>query len=106
LSSVPLPFTNLRHFVQEKWRIASDKEGSGNTKNIRSIDGVLGDFDAGRGVFASDGDFLAYWRNFGKHDINELAAFRVWMKTASPEEVPPEVIVAVDEATPQLAWSF
>lgn len=38
--------------LQEKWQIASDKTGSGNTKNIGSIKNVA-DLVNGNGVFAS-----------------------------------------------------
>ena len=48
--------------MQEKWRIAGDKAGSGNTTNIGSISGMLADFQQGNGVFQSESEFLAYWR--------------------------------------------
>ena len=64
LENIQLPFDDVRVFVQEKWRIASDKAGSGNTTNIGSIRGDLDDFIAGNGVFVSEREFLKYWRGY------------------------------------------
>ncbi|MDR3559814.1 MAG: type II restriction endonuclease, partial [Negativicutes bacterium] len=79
IKEIPLPFGNVEFFVQEKWRIASARAGSGNTTNIGSITGNLGDFVSGAGVFETEDEFLAYWRGYGRtgperessyHDIN------------------------------------
>ncbi|MCY4324828.1 MAG: restriction endonuclease [Betaproteobacteria bacterium] len=64
LATVPIPFDGVEVFMQEKWRIAGDRSGSGNTANIGSIKGTLQDFVAGRGIFASEDEFLAYWRGY------------------------------------------
>lgn len=61
---------NFTFLVQEKWKIASDKPGSGNTKNIGSVK----DIDTlvnGRGTFASRGEavFDDYWMNFLTADM-------------------------------------
>lgn len=66
LAQIPLPFKNVEIFVQEKWRIASDRAGSGNTTNIGSIDGVLEDFKRGSGPFRDEAEFLSYWRGYGR----------------------------------------
>ena len=58
--AIPVPFTCVEVFMQEKWRIAGDKAGSGNTANIGSINGALSDFQQGNGVFQSESEFLAY----------------------------------------------
>ena len=65
LSQIPAPFSDVEVFVQEKWRIAGDRPGSGNTANIGSIRGTLADFQGGNGVFRSEAEFLAYWRGYG-----------------------------------------
>ena len=65
LSQIPAPFSDVEVFVQEKWRIAGDRPGSGNTANIGSIRGTLSDFQGGNGVFRSEDEFLAYWRGYG-----------------------------------------
>lgn len=66
LSEIPTPFDEVEVFVQEKWRIAGDRAGTGNTTNIGSISGRLTDFQQGNGVFQSESEFLAYWRNYGR----------------------------------------
>ena len=66
LAAIPAPFTDVAVFVQEKWRIAGDRAGSGNTTNIGSIVGALSDFQQGNGVFQSESEFLAYWRSYGR----------------------------------------
>ena len=65
--SVVRDFTFL---LQEKWRIASDQPGSGNTKNIgsiRSVPGLVG----GRGPFVAHGEkaFDHYWMNYLTRDM-------------------------------------
>ncbi|MFZ5432633.1 MAG: type II restriction endonuclease, partial [Calditrichota bacterium] len=54
----------------EKWEIASDKAGSGNTANIGSISNI-DDLVNGRGVFEKLGEkhFDEYWMNHGTLNI-------------------------------------
>ena len=66
LSSIPLPFTNVEVFMQEKWKISSDRAGSGNTTNIGSINGTIHDFINGNSVFSNENEFLNYWRGYKK----------------------------------------
>lgn len=56
---------NFIFFVQPKWRIASDRPGSGNTRNIGGIVDI-GKLIAGEGPFAELGEdvFDDYWMNF------------------------------------------
>lgn len=66
LKSITSVIKDFDFFAEEKWKIASDKEGSGNTANIGSIV----DIDAlknGDGVFAKLGEkwFDEYWMNHG-----------------------------------------
>jgi Restriction endonuclease EcoRV len=68
LEHIPLPFANVEFFMQEKWRISSDRAGSGNTTNIGSITATLEEFQAGKGVFKSEEEFLAYWRGYERTD--------------------------------------
>lgn len=67
LSGIPSVIRHFTFFAAEKWRIASDKGGSGNTANIGSIKRIE-DILAGNGVFANAGEdvFDDYWANFGK----------------------------------------
>ena len=70
LASIPAVIKNFVFFAQEKWRIASDKSGSGNTANIGSIKNIE-DILNGNGTFAKAGEeiFDDYWVNFGKLQI-------------------------------------
>ena len=57
---------DFQFFTCEKWRLASDKQGSGKTANIGSIT-FIEDVIAGTGVFAKLGEewFDEYWMNHG-----------------------------------------
>jgi hypothetical protein len=66
LRSITSVVKNFQFFVAEKWRIASDKGGSGNTANIGSINNI-DDILRGRGMFSRLGEswFDDYWMNYG-----------------------------------------
>lgn len=68
--SIPAVIRDFLFFAEEKWKIASDKGGSGNTANIGSIQKIE-DILSGNGVFAKAGEelFDDYWVNFGKIEI-------------------------------------
>lgn len=70
IESIPAVIKNFLFFAEEKWKIASDKGGSGNTANIGSIQKIE-DILSGNGVFAKAGEelFDDYWTNFGKIEI-------------------------------------
>ena len=53
--------------MAEKWKIAADRRGSGNTANIGSIQRIP-DILSGNGMFANLGEewFDDYWMNYGK----------------------------------------
>jgi hypothetical protein len=67
LTSITSVVSNFEFFVAEKWRIASDKGGSGNTANIGSIKHIA-NIVSGRGMFSKLGEswFDDYWMNYGK----------------------------------------
>ena len=67
INSIPAVIRNFTFFAEEKWRIAGDKGGSGNTANIGSIQ-YISDILNGNGIFAKAGEkyFDDYWANFGK----------------------------------------
>ncbi len=69
LEKIILPFDNVDFFIQEKWKIAGDKAGSGNTANIGSIKGIIEDFRNGKSVFKNEKEFLTYWRGYKKTKI-------------------------------------
>ncbi len=70
LQSIVSVIRDIEFFVCEKWEIASDSQGSGNTANIGSIV-CIKDILAGNGVFKNLGEewFDDYWINYGKITI-------------------------------------
>lgn len=70
IKDIPAVIHDFIFFAEEKWKIASDKGGSGNTANIGSIQKIE-DILSGNGVFAKAGEehFDNYWANFGKLEI-------------------------------------
>lgn len=84
LEKITLPYENVQIFVQEKWRISSDKAGSGNTTNIGSINGKLADFEEGKTPFKSEEEFLDYWRNYERTAaeregvFSNVSEYRIW----------------------------
>ncbi|GMT49628.1 MAG: hypothetical protein IEMM0008_1167 [bacterium] len=70
LQSITSVIKDFEFFVSEKWRIASDKSGSGNTANIGSINNI-NDIINGRGMFSKLGEewFDDYWMNYRKITI-------------------------------------
>jgi hypothetical protein len=66
LKSIVSVVRDFDFFVAEKWKIASDSQGSGNTANIGSIVDI-DDLKNGNGVFSKLGEdwFDEYWINYG-----------------------------------------
>ncbi|MBL7818676.1 MAG: EcoRV family type II restriction endonuclease [Saprospiraceae bacterium] len=66
LKSITSVIKDFDFFAAEKWKIASDKQGSGNTANIGSIVDI-DDLKSGNGVFSQLGEawFDEYWINYG-----------------------------------------
>jgi hypothetical protein len=66
LKSITSVIKDFDFFASEKWKIASDKQGSGNTANIGSILDIA-DLKSGNGVFSHLGEdwFDEYWINHG-----------------------------------------
>ncbi len=67
LRSIVSVISNFQFFVAEKWKIAGDKSGSGNTANIGSINNIA-DIVSNNGMFAKLGEswFDDYWMNLIK----------------------------------------
>lgn len=65
---------NFQFFVQEKWKIATDRPGSGNTKNIGSIT-CINDLISGNGPFSTlgEGVFDDYWMYYLTTDMARMA---------------------------------
>jgi len=66
LKSITSVIKDFDFFVAPKWKIASDRQGSGNTANIGSITDIE-DLKSGNGVFSNLGEswFDEYWMNYG-----------------------------------------
>ena len=66
LKSITSVIKDFDFFASEKWKIASDKQGSGNTANIGSILDIA-DLKSGNGIFSQLGEewFDEYWINHG-----------------------------------------
>lgn len=75
LREIQSVISNFEFFAQEKWQIASDKSGSGNTANIGSIT-YIQDILSGNGVFALLGEewFDQYWQNYGKITVQKTSS--------------------------------
>lgn len=64
---IPCPYKDVKLFVQEKYKIAGLKPGSGNTTNIGSVKtSDIDEFGLGNGNFANTGEkaFLDYWKKY------------------------------------------
>lgn len=72
LYSIAAVVKNFQFFVAEKWQIASDKGGSGNTANIGSIN-KIDDIINGQGLFSKLGEhwFDEYWMNYKKITVQD-----------------------------------
>ena len=72
LRSIVSVVRDFQFFVCEKWEIASDRSGSGNTANIGSITRIE-DILNGHGMFKklSEKWFDEYWINYGKITLPE-----------------------------------
>lgn len=88
LQSITSVISNLQFFVAEKWQIASDKRGSGNTANIGSIRKIE-DILKGQGMFSRLGEewFDDYWMNFGKITIKDSTTGKTTKITSLEEFV-------------------
>lgn len=70
LGKVVAPVRDVELIIREKWKIASDRPGSGNTTNIGSVLFIDALRD-GKGTFTKFGNkgrevFEDYWRNFDR----------------------------------------
>jgi hypothetical protein len=70
LKSIVSVIKDIQFFACEKWEIASDSQGSGNTANIGSIISIQDIWD-GNGAFKKLGEswFDDYWMNYGEITI-------------------------------------
>ena len=70
IRQVPVPYKDVKVFVQEKYKISGEKPGSGNTENIGSYRTNNMDYLVnGSGPFAALGlsVFEQYWSGYPKY---------------------------------------
>lgn len=74
LHSINSVACNFEFFVQEKYRTATDRSGSGNTKNIGSVTSIEA-LKNGSGLFAELGKevFNDYWMHYLTRDMAKAA---------------------------------
>jgi len=74
LQNITSVIRDFRFFVQEKYRIAIDRPGSGNTKNIGSVN-IIDKLIQGQGPFAALGEdvFDDYWMYYLTKDMAKAA---------------------------------
>ena len=90
LDYITPPIADVEVIIQEKWRIASDKPGSGNTANIGSV-GQVEALRNGTGVFTRFEDgretFEDYWRSYDRfppRKYSDVAQYLAW-RTDNPD---------------------
>ena len=71
------PIRDIDIFFQEKWRVASDRPGSGNTRNIGSVTDLTA-LHEGKGPFVylgeeGEGIFNEYWQQYLNRDMARAA---------------------------------
>lgn len=73
---IVIPYTDVKCFIQEKYKIAGDKPGSGNTENIGSFSTKsFTKLKRGEGPFSKLGIdiFELYWKYYPKYRAGERA---------------------------------
>lgn len=86
-SKIQFPYYDVQYFIQEKYKIAGDKPGSGNTENIGSFaTKKFSELKAGNGPFSELGQdtFDIYWKYYPKYRSTKQAytslnAFLEWL---------------------------
>ena len=92
---IQFPFYDVKYFIQEKYKIAGDKPGSGNTENIGSFPTKrFSDLKDGNGPFSSLGvdAFDIYWKYYPKYRsaskaYTSLDEFIAWFPTQDPASI-------------------
>jgi len=85
------PYKDVDWFVQQKYKIAGDRAGSGNTANMGSICAKIEDFKKGVGPFSKLGEhvFRQYWANYmnGKRKpYYDLTGYSKWKKAKKKDK--------------------
>lgn len=93
LQKIPVPYKDVEVFVQEKYKIAGEKKGSGNTENIGSYrTNIVEKLARGEGPFSVLGEkvFEDYWRGYPKYrekqkNYTSLEEYFAWSKENGKE---------------------
>ena len=88
-TKIQFPYYDVKYFIQEKYKIAGDKPGSGNTENIGSFPTKkFSDLKQGIGPFSELGAdvFDLYWKYYPKFRSSQktytsLGEFIEWFPT-------------------------
>ena len=94
-SKIQSPFYDVKYFIQEKYKIAGDKPGSGNTENIGSFSTKkFTDLRDGNGPFSTLGVdiFDIYWKYYPKYRSTDkaytsLSEFIDWFPDQKPATI-------------------
>jgi hypothetical protein len=89
IDEIIAPIKNIEVIVWQKWQIASDRPGSGDTANIGSVRS-LEELRKGQGIFTQFGDkgkdiFEDYWRNFDWHPPRKYTNLNGYLAWKSPK---------------------
>lgn len=84
--NINIPYHEVKYFIQEKYKIAGDKPGSGNTENIGSFKtNNFEELKHGMGLFATLGQdvYDLYWKYYPKYravekEYTSLEEFLKW----------------------------
>ena len=86
-NQIAFPYYDVKYFIQEKYKIAGDKPGSGNTENLGSFPTKnFDDLKNGKGPFSELGPdaFDLYWKYYPKYrtatkEYTSLEKFIEWL---------------------------
>jgi len=100
-AKIEFPYSDVRYFIQEKYKIAGDKPGSGNTENIGSFSTRdFQDLVDGKGPFSRLGAdaFDLYWKHYPQYRAaskayTSLDGFMDWFLK---QETAPELLHPYD----------
>lgn len=93
------PYMNVEYFVQEKYKIAGQTKGSGNTNNISTIRSRdIKDFQNGLSYFSDFGEeiFYDYWQHYplyteDKKLYTDLNGYFQWLRIIEKHELADEL---------------
>lgn len=93
--TIQTPYLDVKYFIQEKYKIAGDKPGSGNTENLGSFATKnFDDLKEGNGPFSQLGVdvFDIYWKYYPQYRSQEknytsLPEFLVWFNSQNEDSI-------------------